>query len=67
MVITNQKLLEHFDDEVREKLRLQQQQSKAALDRFERLLMLTTRHELRGTPHLPTTTPASNSSTIPLA
>lgn len=48
MVITNQKLLEHFDDEVREKLRIQQRESKAALDRFEQLLMVLTRHELRG-------------------
>ena len=47
MAITSQKLLENFDDEVREKLRVQQRESKSALDRFEALLMLLTRHELR--------------------
>ena len=44
---TRQKLLESFDDEVREKLRLQQSASRQALGRFERLLMDVTRHELR--------------------
>ncbi|MDQ2653822.1 MAG: DEAD/DEAH box helicase, partial [Chloroflexota bacterium] len=46
MARTRQQLLEHFDDEVREKLRVQQAQSRAALDRHERLLMDLTRHEL---------------------
>ena len=44
---TRQKLLENFDDEVREKLRLRDETSKATLGRFERLLMQLTRHELR--------------------
>ncbi len=48
MVITNQKLLEHFDDEVREKLRIQKRDSQIALDRFESMLMMLTRHELCG-------------------
>lgn len=47
MVITNQKLLEHFDDEVREKLRIQKRDSQIALDRFEDMLMTLTRYELR--------------------
>lgn len=46
MAITNKQLLEHFDDEVREKLRVQKRASEAALDRFEAILMLLTRHEL---------------------
>ncbi len=48
MAITNQKLLENFDDEVREKLRLADRDSKSALNRIENLLMALTRHELRG-------------------
>lgn len=44
---TRQKLLENFDDEVREKLKLRDEDSKAYLNRFERLLMQLTRHELR--------------------
>lgn len=43
---TRQKLLENFDDEVREKLRVQAERSAAALSRHEQLLMLVTRHEL---------------------
>ncbi|MFN8592332.1 MAG: SNF2-related protein [Thermomicrobiales bacterium] len=46
MAKTRQQLLEHFDDEVREKLRVQQEASRAALDRHERMLMTLTRHEL---------------------
>jgi len=46
MAITNQKLLEHFDDEVREKLRVRDEASRAYLSRFERQLMDVTRHEL---------------------
>jgi adenine-specific DNA-methyltransferase len=46
MTRTRQQLLEHFDDEVREKLRMQQEASRAALDRHERTLMALTRHEL---------------------
>jgi adenine-specific DNA-methyltransferase len=44
---TRQKLLEAFDDEVREKLRVQQTESRKALGKFERMLMEVTRHELR--------------------
>jgi hypothetical protein len=43
---TRQKLLENFDDEVREKLRIRDEASKAHLSLFERLLMQLTRHEL---------------------
>ena len=48
MTQTRRKLLEHFDDEVREKLRVQDESSKAVLDKYERLLMRLTRHELDG-------------------
>lgn len=48
MTRTRQQLLEHFDDEVREKLKVRDQDSKAYLNRFERLLMQLTRHELQG-------------------
>lgn len=47
MTQTRQKLLEHFDDEVREKLKLQKAASEKALDRYESMLMAITRHELR--------------------
>jgi ERCC4-related helicase len=46
MTQTRRKLLENFDDEVREKLRIQDEASKAVLNRFEQLLMRLTRHEL---------------------
>jgi ERCC4-related helicase len=49
MTRTRQKLLEHFDDEVREKLKVRDEDSKAYLNRYERLLMQLTRHELDGT------------------
>lgn len=45
---TRQKLLENFDDEVREKLKVRDEDSKAYLSLFERLLMQLTRHELAG-------------------
>jgi ERCC4-related helicase len=48
MTRTRQKLLEHFDDEVREKLKVRDEASKAYLNRYERLLMQLTRHELNG-------------------
>jgi adenine-specific DNA-methyltransferase len=48
MTQTRRKLLENFDDEVREKLRVQDESSKAVLNRFEQLLMRLTRHELNG-------------------
>ncbi len=46
MTRTRQKLLEHFDDEVREKLKVRDEPSKAYLNRFERPLMRLTRYEL---------------------
>ncbi|WP_049766609.1 SNF2-related protein [Rhodospirillum centenum] len=46
MTRTRQQLLENFDDEVREKLKVRDEASKAYLDRFERLLMRLTRYEL---------------------
>ena len=48
MTRTRQQLLENFDDEVREKLKLRDEASKACLSHYERLLMQLTRHELRG-------------------
>ena len=46
MTKTRQQLLENFDDEVREKLKVRDEDSKAYLNRFERLLMQLTRQEL---------------------
>lgn len=46
MTRTRQQLLENFDDEVREKLKVRDEASKAYLSRFELLLMQLTRHEL---------------------
>jgi adenine-specific DNA-methyltransferase len=48
MTQTRRKLLEHFDDEVREKLKDRDEDSKAYLNRYERLLIQLTRHELNG-------------------
>jgi len=48
MTRTRQSLLENFDDEVREKLRIQDEASKAYLSRFERQLIEVTRHETQG-------------------
>ena len=48
MTQTRRKLLENFDDEVREKLKVSDETSKAFLNRYERLLMQLTRHELNG-------------------
>nr|WP_182591490.1 SNF2-related protein [Methylobacterium fujisawaense] len=45
---TRQKLLEKFDDEVREKLRVRDEDAKVHLDRYEQCLMRLTRHELDG-------------------
>jgi adenine-specific DNA-methyltransferase len=45
---TRQKLLEKFDDEVREKLRVRDEDAKVHLDRYEQWLMRLTRHELDG-------------------
>jgi ERCC4-related helicase len=46
MTQTRRKLLENFDDEVREKLRVRDEDSRAILGRFEQMLMRVTRHEL---------------------
>lgn len=43
---TQRKLLENFDDEVREKLKLRDLASREFLGRYERLLMQLARHEL---------------------
>jgi adenine-specific DNA-methyltransferase len=48
MTRTRQKLLEHFDDEVREKLKVRDETSRAYLNRYEQLLIQLTRHELDG-------------------
>jgi len=46
MTQTRQKLLENFDDEVREKLRIRDEKSKAFVSKFEHWLMQLTKHEL---------------------
>jgi ERCC4-related helicase len=46
MIRTRQQLLENFDDEVREKLKIRDEASRAYLNRFEQLLMRLTLHEL---------------------
>ncbi len=46
MTSTRKKLLENFDDEVREKLKIRDKDSKAILGQFERQLLRVTRHEL---------------------
>lgn len=51
MTKTRQKLLEHFDDEVREKLRMRDEESKAIISEFDRQLMRLTRHEINGHGH----------------
>jgi len=48
MTATRRKLLENFDDEVRDKLKIRNDDSKAFLNRFERQLIQLTRHELNG-------------------
>jgi ERCC4-related helicase len=48
MTRTRQKLLDNFDDEVREKLKVRDEDSRAQLNRFERMLMKLTEHELNG-------------------
>ncbi len=47
MTRARQLLLEHFDDEVREKLRVSDESSRLYLNRYERMLMDLTRFELR--------------------
>ena len=48
MTLTRRKLLENFDDEVREKLKVRADASIASLNRMERWLMQLTAHALRG-------------------
>ncbi|HVQ39139.1 MAG TPA: helicase-related protein, partial [Pyrinomonadaceae bacterium] len=48
MTRTRQKLLDNFDDEVREKLKVRDADSREQLNRFERMLMKLTEHELDG-------------------
>lgn len=48
MVKTRKILLENFDEEVQEKLRMRNQDSKEVLDKHERLLMELSRTELQG-------------------
>jgi adenine-specific DNA-methyltransferase len=48
MTATRRKLLENFDDEVRDKLKIRDDASKSFLNRFERQLIQLTRHELNG-------------------
>ncbi|HEY5743157.1 MAG TPA: SNF2-related protein [Terrimicrobiaceae bacterium] len=48
MTATRGKFLENFDDEVREKLKVRDEASKTYLNRYERLLIQLTRHELNG-------------------
>jgi adenine-specific DNA-methyltransferase len=48
MTQTRRKLLEYFDDEVREKLKVRADSSVASLNRIERYLMRLTAHELDG-------------------
>ena len=48
MTQTRRKLLENFDDEVREKLKIRAKDSQEVLQRFDRLLMRLTQHELEG-------------------
>jgi adenine-specific DNA-methyltransferase len=47
MTRTRQLLFEHFDDEVREKLRVSDERSRLYLNRYERILMELTQFELR--------------------
>jgi ERCC4-related helicase len=44
---THRKLLENFDDEVRDKLKVRDEDAKVYLDRYEKTLMRITRHELQ--------------------
>ena len=48
MTLTSRKLLENFDDEVRDKLKVRADASVTSLSRIERTLMRLTAHELRG-------------------
>ncbi|OOF84303.1 DEAD/DEAH box helicase [Rodentibacter ratti] len=46
LVKARQTLLENFDEEVRDKLRIRDEESKAALDKYEKILLDLTRSEL---------------------
>ena len=48
MKLARRKLLENFDDEVREKLKLRDEDAKVLLNHFERQLMRLAKHELDG-------------------
>lgn len=48
MTATRRKLLENFDDEVREKLKVSDEASKSFLNRYEQLLIQLSQHELNG-------------------
>lgn len=48
MTNTRRKLLENFDDDVRDKLKVRDEASRASLNRFDRLLISLTAHELNG-------------------
>jgi adenine-specific DNA-methyltransferase len=48
MTVARRKLLENFDDEVREKLKVRDEDSNAQLKHFERQLMRLSEHELEG-------------------
>ena len=48
MTSTRRKLLENFDEEVHDKLRIRKDQSESFQNRYERMLMRLTRHELNG-------------------
>lgn len=48
MTQARQSLLEHFDDEVKEKLRLRAADTQEQLGRYEQMLMQLTRYELNG-------------------
>ncbi|MCB9009888.1 MAG: DEAD/DEAH box helicase, partial [Ardenticatenaceae bacterium] len=51
MLNARRTLLENFDDEVKEKLRLRDEETKAHLNQYEQILMRLTRHELAGNAH----------------
>lgn len=53
MTNTRRKLLDNFDDEVREKLRVRDADSREYLNRYERQLMQLTWHELEGFAEFP--------------
>lgn len=56
MAHTREQLLENFDEEVHEKLRIRQESSLASLNKYEKMLMQLTRYELRDHASFPTET-----------